>query len=269
MITLWKEKNYKSPINIIIDRPIVEYDITKANISVLRDAGAISDNEYNYLYNADKETRSVTIGLMQGRNKSITDILNNGITSAKEKFMKLNGIDDSDVLTIRNDSITVMSDKNMILDITDRVHFRVAGVYRSFYRLSNQLELFYNYDVVNNTEILDSKGLGDSEYLHKDFMLDFLAEVFYQAQIQGIDSALNTISIFYKEYVNRSHDIGYYRELNARSFYRFDKSFSMLRGSLLTDNTSNDNKKYLDITYNIGIMNNLVALLSSVYFNKR
>lgn len=268
MISLWKEKNYISNIKFIIDRPIVEYDISKANISVLRDAGAISEDQYAYLYNCPKDERSIIVGKMQRDDRNVTNILNDGIANARRVFMENNGIQDSEVLAIRNDSITVLSDRCMNTNITDRVQFRIAGSYRSYYKLIRNIELFYDYDLVSNKEVLDAKGLGDAHILHRNFMLEFLSEIFYQAQLDNVETALSTISNFYNQYIHRELDIGYYRELNSQSCYRLNSEFTML-GYIMANNLSNEEKQYLDIGFNAQILCTLVSYLSSIYFNKR
>ena len=76
---LWERSFYNSNIPYLISVPIREYDISKANISVLRDANVINEEQYQYFYNAPKYIREVAIGKMQGSNPELSKIKNAGI----------------------------------------------------------------------------------------------------------------------------------------------------------------------------------------------
>ena len=56
---LYKAISYTTDIQCLKDCNIYEYDIAKANISVLFDRGLISSFYYNYLYNQDRMVRQV------------------------------------------------------------------------------------------------------------------------------------------------------------------------------------------------------------------
>ena len=66
---LYKNINYKSQVNNIIGENIREYDISKANITMLYSANIISLEEYNRLCNVDKMERQITIGYLIKKNK--------------------------------------------------------------------------------------------------------------------------------------------------------------------------------------------------------
>ena len=59
---LYEKTLYKADIQYLVDVPIFEYDISKANISVLSDKGVISENQYQYLFNLPKLERNIAIG---------------------------------------------------------------------------------------------------------------------------------------------------------------------------------------------------------------
>lgn len=269
MNNLWEKTNYKSNISYLIDIPIREYDISKANINVLRDKNILSEDLYQYLLQCPKIQREITIGKMQGKDPNITIALKEGIANARRIFMDANNIDPSEVLSITNDSITVIGNKVInTTNITDRVRFRLSGDYRSFYRI-NRLFMYYNYDVVSKTEVLDIKGLGDIAIsLHHDYMLEFLTELFYTAQIEGVEAAIKLLAIVYKEYINKSLKTEYYRELNEFSRFKLISTFSKF-GTLYLDYASEYEKKYLDISYNEQVLRELNRIYSSVYFKTK
>ena len=265
--SVWKKVSYRSPIQYIIDFPIREYDLTKANISVLRDANAITEELYQYLYNCPKDERNILIGKMIGKNTEIEAIRKSGIENARRVFMEINNLDDDDILAIRNDAIVVLSDAQMRLDITERTHFRLENAYRSFYKLG-VADMYYDFNPITKIEILDIKGLGNESIpLHTEYMLDFLKEIFYCAQIEGVGTAIDILSKFYDDYINLRLDIGYYRELVPGSRYRLNRSFTSYQ-TLEMDMAANYDKKYLDISYNANILLTLNKMLASSYFAK-
>lgn len=268
MNDLWEKDNYRSCINFIIGNMIREYDITKANISVLRDANAITEDQYQYFLNCPKLEREIEIGKMRGANPELTSILKNGIANARKIFIEKNDIYNSDILAIRNDSIAIIGFKSIkTLNITSRVSFRLDGTYTSFYHLNN-LDLFYLFDSVTQVENFDIKGMNDQAILlHKDYMIDFLSEVFCQTQIDGVRQSIRTIQSFYDQYINLSLPVGYYREFNSGSRYRLNKEFSNVSTLYLEDAIEPD-KKLLDISYNEKILRLLNQYYSSIYFGQ-
>ena len=262
MNNLWSKANYRANIDYVIDAPIKEYDISKANINVLRDANIITEELYQYLLVAPKIEREVYIGKMQGNDPNVTAVLKQGIENARKVFMEINNINPSEVLSIRNDAIMVISNRPMILDITQRVKFRLSGDYRSFYKINN-LNFYYNYNLVTEEEVLDVKGMDESAYnLHKDYMIEFLAELFYAAQIEGVQTAMKLLSMVYTNYINKLLDIGYYRELNSLS------RFKIINSQFYADFLTEWDKKYVDLSYNENIFRHLNKIFSTVYFKK-
>lgn len=269
MTDIWTKGNYKSKYQYIVDHPIREYDISKANINVLRDANAISEETYQYLYAAPKLDREVFIGKMQGRDSNITSILKDGIANARRIFIEANQITDDEILAIRNDAITVIGDKPIRqLQITDRVAFRLAGLYSSYYSVE-RIDYFYNCDRIKGLESLEVKGLGDGgQHLHEQYMLSFLMRLFYTAQIEGAKNAINILQSFYYNYINKNLDIQYYRELNSQSMFRYISNFSMV-STLYTEFASEYDKNIIDISYNENILRQFMRILASLYFAKR
>ena len=264
---LWERSFYNSNIPYLISVPIREYDISKANISVLRDANVINEEQYQYFYNAPKYIREVAIGKMQGSNPELSKIKNAGIENARKMFIELNQINNNEILRIANDSITVIGDKPVrYLDITDRVHFRLDGEYTSFYRLK-LIEMYYYYNIVTKNEILVIKGMNDeAKSLHKDYMIDFLSELFYSTQVDGYISAISILSNFYKSYIKMEVPLGYYREFNSQSRYKL-QSISQF-AEYYMDMISENERSILDISFNENLMRYLNQIYSSIHFMK-
>lgn len=266
MSRLWEKSNYQSNIHYLIDIPIQEYDISKANINVLRDKCILSEEQYQYFLRCPKLEREIAIGKMQGADPSISLALKDGITSARQIFIETNNIKDQDILSIRNDAIMVIGDKLIKTDITDRVKFRLTGNYRSFYKI-NRLYMYYNFDLISKTEILDIKGLGEKGIaLHKYHMLEFLSELFYTAQIDGVKEAIKLLSNVYSQYLEYRLDVGYYRELNEISRYKLKNEISLFNTLYIDNATNYDKMRYIDISYNEQIFRYLNRIYASIYF---
>ena len=63
-IELYKRTLYTKKVQYIINE-IHEYDISKANISILLQGGYISQNEYNMYLQMSKMQREIAIGNLQ------------------------------------------------------------------------------------------------------------------------------------------------------------------------------------------------------------
>lgn len=264
MSKIWEKDFYKAPIPFIIDGVINEYDISKANISILKDAGYLEDTKYIDLYKSPKQYREIYIGKLQGSNPEVAQALSNGFKEARRKFIELNNINDNNIIDIRKDSISTVSVKADKLQVSPHVVFKKSGQYTSFYRLKF-VDIYYNYDVVTGTEVISPRGLGSSKYLHEEYMLDFLSELFYTVRLD-INKALDIINNFYVNYINLKLPIGYYREFNGQSMFKFN--ISDFSTTYILDLEDTDQyKSQLDISFNAYILRELIKYFSSVYFN--
>jgi hypothetical protein len=258
---LWDKFRYRSKTECIIDYPIREYDIRKANISVLFDAGVISKDQYEYLYNADRMVRQVFVGKLEGENPNVARTLSNGILQAKKKFFELNGIESNEVLEIDNDAVFIIGNRPIkYQSVSDHVYFKESSLNNSFYRVGG-IEFFYYYNIMEGVERLNPKGLGDSAAcLHERYMLDFLKELFCRAHTEGVQSALNLLTRFHDAYINLSLDIGYYRELNSQAMFRIKRYENYIPFMSTCVDTPID-KKYMDISYNEFVLRKFYGLL--------
>ncbi len=96
---LWERINYLTDKPFILSSNIYEYDITKANINVLRSMDMISEYEYNNYLLMDKMSREVSIGEKIKQEREQSKILNkeessetyriirDGIKEAKRLFL--------------------------------------------------------------------------------------------------------------------------------------------------------------------------------------
>lgn len=265
---LCRQKRYKSNTRILIDVCLAEYDITQANISVLADRKIITPEDREFLSELPKLSREVTIGKWMSAGKIKADDVANGIADAKSIFMEANGFEDNDIFLIDNDALFILNRGIASqLRVGEFTAFRLDNVWTSYLRLSNNIELFYQYDRMSGIETFRAKGLGSSTYLHEKYMNEFIKEVFCIAQNQGLQKAINFVQEFYQAYQSRTIDIGFYRRYCPDSYYHVNME-TISGATFYMDEASPYQIKDLDITYNAGIIREFMSLLTSEVFKR-
>jgi len=257
-----KYKNYLAPIPYLISHYIYEYDISKANISVLFYKGIISREDYEYMSSLPREQRQVYVGLMQ-KDKEIANVISDGIAEFRYRFLTENNITDAELLSVKNDAIFLI-DKIPTITVFDGIEFKRKNVYTSYFYL-NKLEVYYYLNQIEDKEIIDIKGINDEKLLlHQNFFIEFLCSVFEYLQTKPIDHTIELINAFHNAYVNRQLSIEFYRELNADSCYRISRRDGT---SYLFETINEENIKYLNISFNLNIIRELYSIVTNIYFN--
>lgn len=262
---LWEHTSFTSPANYILDARIVEYDIEKANISVLLDSGIITEEQYNMYYAMDKMEREIAIGKLQLKNRKVSDMLKLGITKARKHLCERLNLDYTNVLSIKNDAIFVLSSGfDLGLDyiqVSPHVRFRRKGVFRSYYKLARK-EFFYDYNPISRQHVIDIKGLGDYAIgLQNNFMIAKFCDLFYIALSKGSRAALVELTKFYNSYMSKELPINYYRRLDSNC--RYDLINVSEYANYQADYLLLEDKRNIDIGYNA----KLLATLSQYYVN--
>ena len=258
MITnLYAETLYTIPSNFII-HPIYEYDIRKANISILLNEGCITQDQYDYLYRAPNDERKVTIGLMQRDNPKLSDILNEGFKKARYNLVYHNNIQDEDIISIRKDAMFIT--RPLRYTNFGCINFIRKGVYSMMIKV-NKLEIYFNlredgYD-------LDVKGIKDEKLdKHQPFYLSALCEILSEIQLKKFDSAVHYILDFIRQYNSFKLPVGFYREFNHTSLFRINTFNSVF----YIDDISENDLLNLDISANQAFNRELYKVISMIYF---
>lgn len=261
---LWEKKNYLLDIEYLIATKISEYDIRKANISVLYSEGAISKEYYKFLYTADRMTRQIEIGYMIRNNPEIQKILTDGIAKYRKLFFESNGIDDTDILSIKNDAVFVMK-KTPSITKFGNVEFVNKNTYSSFIKI-NKKEVYFRSNVLTGEMNIDIKGISDLKLqYHQDYMLTVIADVMYYIETGNIKSGIDYIRDFYNAYIQRKINVGYYRNFDDESNFIIKAGVGIY--SMEYCNTSMINA--LDISCNLRIIQELYGILTNIYFNTK
>ena len=254
---LYKEKNYTIGINYLFNNYIREYDISKANISVLYSKGAISEYVYDTLYNSDRMTRQTYIGMAIKRNPELQDILSNGIIEYKQKLFESNNIQDFDIVSIKNDAVFIMNKIPSILSF-DRVTFSHKNTYTSFMKL-NELEVYYGKNVI------DIKGIKDHDlqFFHMEFLNIIIT--YLEFMQRSAKQALDYITDIIRSYVNRELPIEAYRRFRSSSDYVFTTNNLAYTVNILDEKY----KDMINIDHNFSILKLMHIYASQVLYEEK
>lgn len=259
---LHKLINYSSGVPYINSNYIIEYDLSKANITSLLYYKEIDETLYNTLYNMDKIKREVYIGNLIRTNKNIYKAIKNGISYAKKLFFENNDIKDNEVLSIRNDAIFIIGNREMKTDFSPFI-FSKKNTYTFFMKTSTRLELYYRYDRLTDMEYFDVKGINDSVLPKNEVFITLLCDTFFNIQNKTIEEAIQIFQNVYNNFIARKMDIEYYRSFDAdSSFYIMSRDFAL---DVITIKDINN----IDITINLQILRDIHSILSDMYFSTK
>lgn len=262
---IWDKDRYKAPFDYIIGQEMIEYDLEKANISILRWKNAITQNQYEYYRNLPRDKREISIGYML-KNKSLSNILQNGFKEARKLFFETNNIEDIEVLYIDKDSITTINKTCYKNKINEYLNFREKNKYTSYYSL-DIIDFLYFNDNINEWYRLKNSNDEFMNKYHKEYIIDFLLSLFYTAQNNDINSCISMIKYFYSDYINYNLPIQFYREFNPRNKYSIiSDEYHSYYSDWINPGT---NIKNLDIMYNLNnILRRLWRIYTKIYFNR-
>lgn len=268
---LYERTNYLLDIPYITSY-VTEYDLSKANISSLKYMGYLSDKDYNWLYNADKMVREIYIGNLERSNHEVSKLKKQGILEARKQLFFENKLQDSEILSIKNDAVFVIGNR-LIKNQFEHFTFNKKNVYTFFMSTSSKLEIYYLSDRISNLEVIDVKGINDNILpLHENYMISFLCEIFYMIQNNTIEDTISYFNDFYKNFIELKLDIGYYREFNAESIYRINSErqsfgFQFIDPSYLRRNSQGNS--IINIDCNVLLLRDIYAILSDMYFRTK
>lgn len=264
--SLWQKQTYTIEAPYIIAHNIYEYDIRKANINVLFSLGLIDKDYYDKLDHMSRMERQVEIGFLIKEDPALYDKLSAGIKEYKRKLFEANGVEDTDIVSIKNDAVFI---KDKMLDTTEfgNVKFILKNSYTSFIKLGRMLttEVYFASDMVNGTASIDVKGIKDEvlEYHHK-YMASIIADVILSLECGDIQDALTYITEIYNSYIERKLDIGYYRTFNSDSVFPIVANGKIYQMPYCDPQHVNA----LDISYNLNyIIRKLYDYAIQMYFS--
>ena len=195
-----------------------------------------------------KKSRVVEIGKLMRDDKDFANKLKASFMEARRLFFEQNGIEDTDVVSIKRDAI-FLSRYIDHTQIGDHLLFRPKNQYSSFIYLK-PFEIYYN------SNGLDVKGLNDEIYerYHKEYFGDFISGVIRRLESSSKKETLRYIRTVFDSYKWLELDTGYYREFNNVSHFRY------LDGNTSMEEFMEDLSQ-LDISNNFKLINQLLMII--------
>lgn len=255
MKQIWELFNYKTPARYFINKPIREYDLSKANISALLYMNRISLQEYNSYIAMPKYNREIMIGKWIRKDKSVYQNIQAGIVEAKKRFILTNNISNDDIIAIHNDSIIFIGNQKITNEFSPFL-FRLEDSYSSFMQLQD-LELYYSFNPFQ-TDKLTVKGVKCSE---SNVLLDEIKYICRMLHQRDIQYALDRLHWFYDDFVNRRLSKEFYRNLDNTSGY----TLHTFMHTVVLDDISDELVLDIDINRNLSIIRDLIAIVSDIY----
>lgn len=263
--TLWERKNYLMDIDYLLSTSISEYDIRKANISILYSEGVIDKKYYDYLYSADRMIRQVEVGYMIKDNREIEKILSNGIAKYRKMFFEANDLKDNDILSIKNDAIFVLRKKPTITKFGN-IEFVNKNNYTSYMKILRKKEIYLNVDHNTGNTLIDIKGISDQNILkHKDYMIQVIVDIAYYIENKDVITAIRYITNLYNQYIARSLPLGFYRNFDEESKFVFKSGIGYYSMDTIYDERF---VNILDISCNTNVIRDIYGILLNIYFSK-
>ena len=260
MEDLWKKVQYEPPFNFIFNGNIQEYDISKANINMLKAYGMISDEQFNNLFVSDKYIREKIVGEMEKENKELVKIIQNGIIEAKLALFEYNQIQNNEVVRIANDSVyinrPILLKQNVVPILSGyQINFALKNIFTSMIRLGKVL-VFMNS--TPNGYNVDIKGISKEKHQYHQMFLSFICNIMEMIERSTKEDVLRYYHDFYNAYINLDLSINYYREFKSTSCYRIKG------GSIGAELLDESYKNKLDIEYNLYILRELYKIIMQV-----
>lgn len=214
---LFKKTNYLAKGIKVVQNRITEYDIRSSNTSILREAHKLRVSTLDALEALPGRDRKVIIGKMIRNDKSLQKVISTGVIEAKRKLFQANGIQDAEVLSIKNDAVFIIGRK-LRQTVFGAIEFRPKNVY-SVYLNIEKIEFYY--DKARDT--VDVKGVRDSVVEDPDQqsgMIRFFATVMRYLMFDQRDKLRKYLIDFSNAYKEKTLPVQYYKEFNEYNIYR-------------------------------------------------
>lgn len=227
----WTNRN----IPFVVNRPIIEYDMRRAGLSVIKQFELLPVDRIEKLDEMEKRKADVAIGKLRGKDKDFSKKFGDAMTEARKLFITSNRLEEPDIVSIKNDAFFVIgSCPNTKFGY---IEFRPKHTYTSFINL-DKIEFYYN------TERMDIKGLSDGALRNQEEYWIKTINKFMSI----IETGTRTEALLFMKHLVDSYKAlelpgSYYREFSVEDKYR------TLEGDLYGEYWE-DRKEDLDISYN-------------------
>lgn len=220
-------------INYLFNCEIREYDMQEAGFNLIREFNLLKPNQIKSLEELTKDQRHIKIGYYM-KDKEFANKMKLAFTETRRMFFEANDIEDNDILAIKKDAIFVIKKSCVNQKLGNFINFRPKNQYLGYLYI-NKIEFYYT----NPDTDLDIKHLdGGQEVIdyHKDYMIDFIKDLFTMVIYNDRNSVIKYITEFIKAYRNNQLANGYYREFNGESFFEIIDDNTAIKIKEIDDN---------------------------------
>ena len=246
--------NYLTPARFTSGR-IIEYDIQAANANILYSKKYIDEDEYKKITSMAKMNREIYIGNMIKKRPEVYTVIRSGITEYVKRLLVENNVQEDEVVRIANDAVYINRMTDLPNTEFDHVRFVQKSKANNMVNINNVL-IFSNYD--NNQIDVETKNLGElSSELHQKYLLGFIANTIYLFERVSVEEAIQSVSNFYNDYVNRRLPVEYYMTFNSTPNYEImANNFKITSAPSIND---------ININYNLNVLRELYSILMDYF----
>ena len=226
---------------IEINSTITEYDIKKANISLMRYYNLYPSEKLQALERLTKLQREVAVGLLQRDDKEFSKLLMKAFDDIVREFIFSNGLSEDDIISIKKDAVFVINHPIEKSKFGDSVEFVKKNTYQDYLRIPG-----YEFYFKANGNI-DIKGINSDRFKKStDGILNFVNEVMEFYKDNNNSTLCMYLADFVREYKKKELPFEYYRELNSQAEFRIIDGEYVIT----TDDMDESYIGQLDISYN-------------------
>lgn len=248
-MSLYLRSLYRNPdIEYLVNTEIVEYDMQRAGISLIKKYGILPIEEIQKLEALEKKEQNVAIGKLQGRDREFTKKFNQAFRDARQLFFEANDLNVDNVLSIKRDAIYTV--KECFNTDFGELKFIDKNRYTSYY-------LFDKYEYYYFGNGIDVKGISEEKLeAHSEYFLMSLYNFMKMMESGSKKTTIEFIKQFSHLYKTKQLAKEFYRELNEQSLYRlFEKFNGGVVGSTDIDKLDLVDIRYNYVTYILPLIN--------------
>lgn len=203
---------FNDSIQYLFHANIVEYDMKAASVSLSERYGLLDDETIKLLKLLPKEKRTKKVGMIQRDDKLFSDQLITCELETRKDFLKTNGLDESNVLSLHSDAC-IFSSKKKIINVINGIEFKHANTWTSYMNFNN-IEMFFSNGCITY------KGIPHDMVKHHTLGINkYLCTIF--DKLENYDtSVLEFISKFQKKYIQDKLPEYYYRPFGKNGTYK-------------------------------------------------
>lgn len=158
---------FNDKIQYLFHSNIVEYDMRAMSVSISEKYNLLDDETIKILKLLPKDQRTRKMGLIQRDDKEFSKQLISCELETRRKFLEINGLDETNVLSLHSDACIFNSKKKVINNI-DGIEFKHENTWTSYIKYKN-IEMFYENGVIVYKgipkDMLNQHTLGIHKYL--------------------------------------------------------------------------------------------------------